>query len=162
MIVVNTAVLMQIASWDTVYVKKRFMETAKHATVSWKIHLKSFPWFLFCSKADFFYISPENVCHPNPCKNGATCNPAESSFDCECVKGWTGPLCEGMSFNALHLLLLRKVFNSLVLSLEILDAKLYGFHESNYTAFVKFLNETINPGVWKVHVVIDRRSKKSL
>lgn len=110
----------------------------------------------------FFYISPENVCHPNPCKNGATCNPAESSFDCECVKGWTGPLCEGMSFNALHLLLLRKVFNSLVLSLEILDAKLYGFHESNYTAFVKFLNETINPGVWKVHVVIDRRSKKSL
>ncbi|XP_031564353.1 fibropellin-1-like [Actinia tenebrosa] len=36
----------------------------------------------------------KNVCHPNPCKNGASCIPADSSFDCECVKGWTGPLCE--------------------------------------------------------------------
>lgn len=35
-----------------------------------------------------------NVCHPNPCKNGATCVPTDSSYDCDCVLGWTGPHCE--------------------------------------------------------------------
>lgn len=35
-----------------------------------------------------------NVCHPNPCKNGGTCIPTDSSYDCDCVLGWTGPHCE--------------------------------------------------------------------
>ena len=35
-----------------------------------------------------------NVCHPNPCKNGGTCVPTDSAYDCDCVLGWTGPLCE--------------------------------------------------------------------
>ena len=47
MIVANTAVLTQIASWDTVYAKKPTTETAKHATVSWKILVKRLarPWY---------------------------------------------------------------------------------------------------------------------
>ena len=36
----------------------------------------------------------ENVCHPNPCKNSGTCVPTDSSYDCECALGWTGPHCE--------------------------------------------------------------------
>ena len=36
----------------------------------------------------------ENVCHPNPCKNGGGCLPTDSSYDCECTLGWTGPHCE--------------------------------------------------------------------
>lgn len=35
-----------------------------------------------------------NVCHPNPCKNSGTCLPTDSSYDCECMLGWTGPHCE--------------------------------------------------------------------
>ena len=37
---------------------------------------------------------PGNVCHPNPCKNSGTCVPTDSSYDCECMLGWTGPHCE--------------------------------------------------------------------
>lgn len=36
----------------------------------------------------------KNVCHPNPCKNSGTCVPTDSSYDCECALGWTGPHCE--------------------------------------------------------------------
>lgn len=36
----------------------------------------------------------KNVCHPNPCKNSGTCVPTDSSYDCECSLGWTGPNCE--------------------------------------------------------------------
>ncbi|KAL9961552.1 hypothetical protein ACROYT_G030511 [Oculina patagonica] len=39
-------------------------------------------------------ICKKNVCHPNPCKNSGTCVPTDSSYDCECALGWTGPHCE--------------------------------------------------------------------
>ena len=40
-----------------------------------------------------------NVCNPNPCKNGGTCNVIEISegqqdFDCECKSGFKGVNCE--------------------------------------------------------------------
>ena len=31
-------------------------------------------------------------CHSNPCRNG-NCINGENRFDCECLPGWTGPLC---------------------------------------------------------------------
>lgn len=39
-----------------------------------------------------------DICSPDPCKNGAKCVHApQDSFDCVCVKGFTGPLCESVT-----------------------------------------------------------------
>ncbi|XP_028404886.1 neurogenic locus notch homolog protein 1-like isoform X1 [Dendronephthya gigantea] len=39
-----------------------------------------------------------DICSPNPCKNGAKCVHApKDSFDCVCVRGFTGPLCESVT-----------------------------------------------------------------
>lgn len=40
-------------------------------------------------------LETSDICSPNPCKNAGKCVHApKDSFDCVCVKGFTGPLCE--------------------------------------------------------------------
>jgi len=44
---------------------------------------------------------PRNLCSPNPCRNGGTCQPTNSgSFMCICPAGYEGICCE-----------IRKLFN---------------------------------------------------
>ena len=43
----------------------------------------------------FLFTEISDICIPNPCKNSGKCvNAPQDSFDCICVKGFTGPLCE--------------------------------------------------------------------
>ncbi|XP_028404212.1 fibropellin-1-like [Dendronephthya gigantea] len=47
-------------------------------------------------KGDGFHCQREaRLCHPNPCKNGATCkeNP-QGGYDCLCIGGYSGSKCE--------------------------------------------------------------------
>ena len=76
-------------------------------TEAWSKFLLSPIWSLLRQNSSVLWITSSqfpfvfvfssllgNVCHPNPCKNGATCVPTDSSYDCDCVLGWTGPHCE--------------------------------------------------------------------
>ena len=46
----------------------------------------------------FFSFPPqflERACHPNPCKNGGTCDTLpQSGWKCKCTEGWKGSTCE--------------------------------------------------------------------
>ena len=38
------------------------------------------------------FVLDIDECHSNPCGNG-NCINGENRFDCECLPGWIGPLC---------------------------------------------------------------------
>ena len=40
------------------------------------------------------YLSDIDECVSEPCANGATCNDGVNHFDCSCVDGYTGRVCE--------------------------------------------------------------------
>jgi hypothetical protein len=43
-------------------------------------------------------FSVTDYCANAPCKNGGTCTSGSTSFSCQCVTGFTGNTCEGMTF----------------------------------------------------------------
>ena len=52
----------------------------------------------------FVYCPDINECLSDPCQNGATCNNTPGGFTCQCVDGYTGPLCQnGKCFKFKHL-----------------------------------------------------------
>ena len=46
-----------------------------------------------------FFFSDVNECVAASCQNGATCQDGVNSFDCQCVSGFTGTLCEQSKYN---------------------------------------------------------------
>ena len=41
-----------------------------------------------------FYITEINECSSNPCLNGATCEDKINAFQCMCVAGYMGNVCQ--------------------------------------------------------------------
>ncbi len=39
-------------------------------------------------------VSGGSLCHPNPCKNGGTCDTHDGIFTCYCARGFAGSLCQ--------------------------------------------------------------------
>ena len=42
-----------------------------------------------------YYFLDIKPCHVNPCKNGGSCIVNGGSFQCHCMQGYTGLICEG-------------------------------------------------------------------
>ena len=42
-----------------------------------------------------YYFLDIKPCHVNPCKNGGSCIVNGGSFQCHCMQGYTGFICEG-------------------------------------------------------------------
>ena len=46
------------------------------------------------NNAMFIYCPDIDECLSDPCQNGATCNNIPGGLTCQCVDGYTGPLCQ--------------------------------------------------------------------
>ena len=49
------------------------------------------------------FVSDENLCATNPCKNGGTCQRLGGDFYCECGAGFAGRYCENSEFSFRYL-----------------------------------------------------------
>ena len=51
--------------------------------------------FLFAEEPDVSILAKCNLCHKNPCENGASCSPLPNrDFSCHCTPGYYGKKCE--------------------------------------------------------------------
>ena len=49
------------------------------------------------------YLVDVDECLSNPCQNNATCANGINTIDCQCLPGYTGPICEGILFSIFNL-----------------------------------------------------------
>lgn len=47
-----------------------------------------------CDKG-YFGLGCNSTCYNANCKNSSICEPIEGECKIGCIKGWTGPFCEG-------------------------------------------------------------------